>query len=30
MTMAVAEGMPKRRIEEASAARAARVDRVRT
>jgi methylmalonyl-CoA mutase len=27
MTMAVAEGMPKRRIEEASAARAARVDR---
>jgi methylmalonyl-CoA mutase len=27
MTMAVAEGLPKRRIEEASAARAARVDR---
>ncbi len=27
MTMAVAEGMPKRRIEEASAARAARVDK---
>jgi methylmalonyl-CoA mutase len=27
MTMAVAEGMPKRRIEEASAGRAARVDR---
>ncbi|MDQ3140019.1 MAG: methylmalonyl-CoA mutase family protein, partial [Pseudomonadota bacterium] len=27
MTVAVAEGMPKRRIEEASAARAARVDR---
>jgi len=27
MTMAVAEGMPKRRIEEASAARAARIDR---
>jgi methylmalonyl-CoA mutase len=30
MTMAVAEGMPKRRIEEASAARAAAVDRSET